>query len=157
MSQLLPSLRLVIATAVTALVASLAVALSTPASVSVDGQRIASDVSPVTTADGRAFLPLRAVAEASGAQMSFDTHSGAITVRKGTDVLVMRAGTDRANLNGHRIVLAHAPFTVRGRTMVASATIATAFGSTVRFDARRDRVVVRSPGVFVAGASDDEP
>jgi hypothetical protein len=156
-SQRLPSLRLVIATAVIASIASLAVALSTPATVSVDGQRIASEVPPVTTADGRAFLPLRAVAEASGAQMTFDARSGAIAVRKGADLLVMHAGTDRANLNGHRITLAHAPFTVRGRTMVASATIATAFGSTVRFDARHDRVVVRTPGVFVAGAADDEP
>ena len=56
-----------------------------------------------------------------------------------------------------RITLAHAPFTVRGRTMVAGATITRTFGSTVRFDARHDRVIVRNPGVVVAGAADDEP
>jgi hypothetical protein len=41
--------------------------------------------------------------------------------------------------------------------MVASATISRAFGSTVRYDARHDRVIVRTPGVVVAGAADDEP
>lgn len=153
---LVPSGRLIVATAVTALVASLSLVLSTPASISVDGQRVASDVAPVTTPSG-AYLPLRAVADAAGAQTSFDTADGQIVVRKGTDVLVMRAGTTAAKLNGRPVTLAHAPFTVHGRTMVASATIATTFGSTVRYDTKHDRVIVRTPGVVVAGAADDTP
>jgi copper amine oxidase-like protein len=152
----LPSLRIVLATAAVALAVSLSLALSTPATISVDGQRLASDVGPVTTAAG-AYLPLRAVAEASGAQTSFDAATGAITVRRGTDVLVMHPGSARGNLNGHVVTLAHAPFTVRGRTMVASATITATLGSTVRFDPKHQRVVVRTPGVVVAGAADDEP
>ena len=147
---------MIVATAVTALVASLSLALSTPASISVDGQRLASDVAPVTTLSG-AYLPLRAVAEAAGAQTSFDTADGQIVVRRGTEVLVMRAGTTAAKMNGRPVTLAHAPFTVRGRTMVASATIASTLGSTVRYDAKHDRVVVRTPGVVVAGAADETP
>jgi hypothetical protein len=146
-----------LATAVIALIASFAFALSSPASISVDGQHLVSDVAPVTTADGGAYLPLRAVADASGAQTSFDVHSGAITVRRGTDVLVMHAGTAHAVLNGHRVTLEHPPFTVRGRAMIGAATVTRAFGSSVRFDARRNRVAVRTPGVVVAGAADDEP
>ena len=152
----LPDGRLLAVTSVTASVASLLLALSTPATISVDGQRIASDVAPVTTAAGT-YLPLRAVSEAAGAQATFDPASGAVTVRRGTDILVMRAGHAKAVLNGHAITLAHAPFTVRGRTMVAGATITRTFGSSVRFDARHDRVIVRNPGVVVAGAADDEP
>ena len=147
---------MIVATAVTALVASLSLALSTPASISVDGQRLASDVAPVTTPSG-AYLPLRAVADAAGAQTSFDTADGQVVVRRGTDVLVMRAGTTAARMNGRSVTLAHAPFTVHGRTMVASATIASTLGSTVRYDAKHDRVVVRTPGVVVAGAADDTP
>jgi hypothetical protein len=152
----LPSLRLLLTTAATALVASLAFALSSPATISVDGQRLASDVAPVTTPDGT-YLPLRAVADASGAQTSFDGGSGAVTVRRGTNVLVLHVGTARAVLNGRGIVLEHPPFTVRGRTMIAAATVTRTFGSQVRFDARRNRVAVRTPGVVVAGAADDEP
>ncbi len=153
---LVPSGRTIVATAVTALVASLSLALSTPASISVDGQRLASDVAPVMTPSG-AYLPLRAVADAAGAQTSFDTADGQIVVRRGTDVLVMRAGTTAARMNGRPVTLAHAPFTVHGRTMVASATIASTLGSTVRYDAKHDRVIVRTPGVVVAGAADDVP
>ena len=153
---LVPSGRLIVLTAVTALVASLSLAFSTPATISVDGQRLASDVAPVTTPGG-AYLPLRAVADAAGAQTSFDTATGEIVVRRGTDVLVMRAGDSKAKMNGRTVTLAHAPFTAHKRTMVAGDTIATTFGSTVRFDQKHDRVVVRTPGVVMAGAADDTP
>ncbi len=116
--KLVPSPRLVVATAVTALVASLSLALSTPATISVDGQRVASDVGPVTTPGG-AYLPLRAIADAAGAETSFEPRSGAIVVRRGTDVLTMHVGSTAAVRNGKRVTLAHAPFTVAGRTMVA--------------------------------------
>jgi hypothetical protein len=141
---------------VTALAASLALALSTPPTISVDGQRLASDVAPVTTPAG-AYLPLRVVSDASGARTSYDGRSGQIVVRRGSDVLAMRVGTTAANMNGHRVTLAKAPFTVRGRVMVASTTISRAFGSTVRYDVPHGRVIVRTPGVVVAGAADDEP
>jgi hypothetical protein len=41
--------------------------------------------------------------------------------------------------------------------MVATTTVARTFGSTVRFDAKRGRVDVRTPGVVVAPVADDEP
>jgi hypothetical protein len=154
--KLVPDGRLILATVVTALAASLALALSTPTTISVDGQRLASDVAPVTTPSG-AYLPLRAVSDAAGARTSYDARSGQITVRRGADVLAMHIGTTAANMNGHRITLAKAPFAVRGRVLVSAATIASAFGSSVRYDVRHDRVVVRTPGVVVAGAADDEP
>lgn len=153
---LLPSARLLLATVATALVASLSVALSTPATISVDGQRVASDVAPVTTPGGT-YLPLRAVSEAAGAETTFDPASRTITVRRGTDVLTMHVGSAHATLDGRSVALASAPFTVRGHTMVASATIARAFGSTVRFDRTRGRIDVRTPGVVIAPVADDEP
>src|SRR6202011_4351624 len=101
-----PSGRLIVLTAVTALVASLSLAFSPPATISIDGQRLASDAAPVTTPGG-AYLPLRAIADAAGAQTSFDTSTGEIVVRRGTDVLVMRAGTPQAKMNGRTVTLAH--------------------------------------------------
>jgi hypothetical protein len=149
--------RLVLATAATSFVASAALALSTPATISIDGQRLVSEVPPVTTLDGHAYVPLRVVSEASGAQTTFDPQTGAVTVRRNGDVLSLHPGSAEARLNGHKVTLAHAPFTVRGRMMVAGATIARTFGTSVRFDAKHGRVVVRTPGVVVAGAADDEP
>ncbi len=100
---------------------------------------------------------MRAISDAAGAETSFDPRTGAIVVRRGTDVLVMHVGSAAATHNGKPVTLSHAPFTVAGRTMVATATIARTFGSTVHFDPKRDRVDVRTPGVVVAPVADDEP
>ena len=95
----LPSWRLMAGTAGIALTASLALVLSQPAILDVDGQRVTSDVSPVTAA-GVAYLPLRAVSEAAGAATTFDARTAELTLRRGTDVLTMKIGERRATLDG---------------------------------------------------------
>ena len=152
----LPDWKLVATTAAVATIASLSVALSTPATMNVDGQSIVADVAPVTMA-GKAYLPIRAIAEASGAVTTFDAATGDITVQRGADTLRMKLGDTAAHLDGRPIHLASAPFTVRGRAMVPSSIVAEAFGSTVRYDARHAKVDVRTPGAVVAGAPDDSP
>ena len=154
--QLLPSVRLVLGTAAAATIASACLALSTPATMSVDGQRIVADVAPVTTG-GRAYLPIRAISEATGGVTTFDALTHTIVVRRGRKVLTLKVGERKASLNGNRFTLTRAPFTVRGRAMVPSNAIADAFGSSVRYDARRAKVDVRTPGVIVAPVPDDAP
>lgn len=156
MNQLLPSPRLVLVTAALATVASFGVAVSTPATMSIDGQRIVADVAPVTTV-GQAYLPIRAISEATGGVASFDEATRTITVQRGRSVLTLKLGDRRATLNGKRFTLSHPPFTVRGRAMVSSSVIAEAFGSSVRYDAREAKVDVRTPGVIVAPFPDDAP
>jgi hypothetical protein len=150
----LPSLRLILGTAGIALTASLALALSQPAVLAVDGQRVVSDVAPVT-AGNVAYLPLRAVTEAAGAETTFDAHTNQLTVRRGTEVLTMKLGDRNATLNGRAVQLKTAPFTVHGRAMVRSTDIALALASAVKYDAARGRIDVRTPGAVVAGVADD--
>lgn len=152
----LPSLRLLLGTAVIALTASLALAVSRTTIVSVDGQRVLSDVAPVTVG-GSVYLPVRAVTEAAGARTSYDAKTGELLVRRGADTLRMRVGDRGASLNGNPIRLAHAPFTVRGRAMMRGTDLASALGSAVSYDQRRGRVDVRTPGAVFAGAPDDSP
>jgi hypothetical protein len=152
----LPSLRLVLGSTAIATIASLCIAVSTPATMSVDGQRIEADVAPVTTV-GHAYLPIRAIAEATGGVATFDEGTRTVVVRRGRDVLTLKLGEREARLNGRRIELAHAPFTVRGRAMVPSGVIADALGSSVRYDARHAKVDVHTPGVIVAPFPDDAP
>jgi serine protease Do len=123
---------------------------------SVDGQRIVADVAPVTTV-GQAYLPIRAISEATGGMATFDESTRTISVRRGSSRLTMRLGERVAFVNGKRVLLSHAPFTVRGRAMVPSSIIADAFGSSVRYDAREAKVDVRTPGVIVAPFPDDAP
>jgi hypothetical protein len=150
----LPSWRLLAGTAAIALTASLALALSQPAILDVDGQRVVSDVSPVTT-NGVAYLPLRAVSEAAGAATSFDARTSELTVRRGTAVLTMKIGDRHATLDGRPIELKNAPFTVHGRAMVRGSDVALALASAVKYDAARGRIDVRTPGAVVAGVPDD--
>lgn len=150
----LPSLRLIIGTASIALTASLALALSQPAVLNVDGQRVVSDVAPVTSGNV-AYLPLRAVTEAAGAETSFDQRSNELIVRRGTSVLTMKIGDRNATFDGRPVELKTAPFTVHGRAMVRSSDIAFALASTVKYDAAHGRVDVRTPGAVVAGVADD--
>ena len=141
-------------TAVIALTASLSLALSQPAILDVDGQRVVSDVSPVTTGSV-AYLPLRAVSEAAGAETTFDARTDQLTVRRGTAVLTMKIGDRSAMLDGRAIELKSAPFTVHGRAMVRASDVALALASAVKYDVARGRIDVRTPGAVVAGVPDD--
>ncbi len=154
---LLPSRGLVLATALLATLASAVVAASQPASVHVDGQSIAADVPPVTSIKGDAFLPLRAVADSVGADTNYDAKTGIVELIRGNDTLRSRAGESVAVLNGKKIALRHAPFAVRGRTMVGLYTIAKAFGSKVSYDHKAAKISIStSPGMVEAGAQVDE-
>jgi len=152
----LPSWRLIAGTAVVAVIASASLAFSRPAAIEVDGQPIVSDVAPVT-AGGVAYLPIRVVGEAAGAVTTFDAGSRAIVVRRGTSVLTMKVGDRGATLDGRPVTLAHAPFVVHGRAMVRGIDVASVLASSVRYNPRRDRIDVRTPGAVVAGAADDTP
>lgn len=154
--RLLPSRRLVATTAIVATIAAGSMALSRSASLTVDGQRIPSDVPPVTQAHD-AFVPLRAVAEGLGADTKYDPKTGTVELIRGNDVLRMRLGDNHATLNGSSMTLRQAPFAVQGRTMVALAVIARAFGSKVRYDRTRANIDVLTPGVVEAGAQQDAP
>jgi hypothetical protein len=152
-SELLPSRRLVAATAFVASIASLFYALEQPAALSVDGQRIMSDVPPVTTAS-RAYVPIRAVAEGLGGSTSYDAKSGNVVVTRGNDVLRMKVGSVQAKINGKQTTLKRAPFVVRGRAMVGLNVVKRAFGTQVAYDARDRKIDVVTPGVIDAGAQE---
>ena len=154
--QLLPSRRLVVTTSIVAAVAAAVMAWSRPTSLTVDGQRIVSDVPPVTEAH-EAFVPLRAVAEWLGADMNYDARNGGVELIRGNDVLRMKIGDTHATLNGKHLTLTHAPFTVRGRTMVGLGLVARAFGSEVRYDRTRSNIDVVTPGVVEPPDQQDAP
>jgi hypothetical protein len=131
-------------------------ALSHPAALRIDGQRVITDVPPVIPAKGEAFVPLRAIADTLGADTSYDAKTGTIELIRGNDTLRMRAGDRIATLNGQRMLLKQVPFAVRGRTMVGLSLVAEAFGTKVRYDKARAKIDVTSPGLVEAGAQADD-
>ncbi len=94
--------------------------------------------------EGRAFVPLRLVAEWMGAEVVF--RSGTITATRGTSVLVLAAGRKQASIDGRIRALDAPPFTAGAVTYVPLRTFADAFGAEVDYDAARRTVTVRDNG-----------
>ena len=114
-------------------------------SVQLDGQTLTfSDAAPEAR-DGRTFLPVRAVFEAMGAQVSYDAAAGAVTaVRDGTTVTMTLGSTDASvTMDGITtpVVMDVAPYAHDNRTYVPVRFAAQAFGCIVGWDAD-DRTVI---------------
>jgi hypothetical protein len=155
LSPQLPKRKTVAATALVAAFAAALTSLSHPAQLRVDGQRMVSDVPPVTTAKGEAYVPLRVVAESLGADTNYDAKTGTIEMIRGNRTLRLHVGERVATLNGIRFTLHKAPFAVRGRAMVSLKTVERAFGTHVAYDPARAKIDVMSPGLIEAGAQED--
>jgi hypothetical protein len=151
----LPSRNLVLATALIATIASVMMMAAQAPSLHVDGVSVSSDVPPVTSVKGEAFVPLRPVAEALGAEMSYDRKNGSIDVSHGRDRLHLRVGDRSATLNGNKLTFKSAPFAVRGRVMLSLSAVRRAFGSKVSYDPARAKIDVMSPEMVEAGAQQD--
>jgi hypothetical protein len=152
----LPSAKTVAATAAIAAFAAVLSSLSHPAALRVDGQRMISDVPPVTTAKG-AYVPLRVVAETLGANTNYDAKTGTIELIRANDTMRLHVGDRSATLNGNHFTLHAAPFAVRGRTMVPLQMIARAFKTRVRYDTAHAQIDVMTSATDGAQQDSDSP
>ena len=88
--------------------------------------------------NGRVMVPFRAIAEALGAEVTYD--AGAITAKKGGETLSFALGgkqltvTDSAGKTVKTVQLDTAPYKKSGRTYVPVRFFAEAFGLTVQWD-----------------------
>jgi hypothetical protein len=141
------TLRRLVLIAVAALVVSVVVALSRPIVMLVDGERVDSDVAPVTTVSAKAFVPLRSIADALGAETEVDPKTGSIDVVLGGQSLRVQVGDTRATLNGMPFTLKHAPFRIRGRVMISLDAVARALHVRAKYDPRNARIELITPGI----------
>jgi hypothetical protein len=144
-------------TAVAALSASALLAFSRQTIMMVDGERVESDVPPITTTSDRAFVPVRTVSDALGAETVIDSKTGEIDVIRGNQSLRLRLGNTHATLNGMPMTLRHAPFRVRGRVMVSLNLVAQAFNVRASYDPRTARIDILSPGIGQAPPASSTP
>jgi hypothetical protein len=145
-----------VTTAILATLASIVSVASRPAVLSVNGEDVSADVPPITVAR-QAYVPVRTVADRLGAQTSYDAHTGVLEIVRGDDTLRFRVNDRHATFNGAPVTLTHAPFIVRGRTMVSINALARTFGSRVSYDPNARRISVKSEGIVEAGAQQVAP
>jgi len=144
MTYRIPDWRTLGLTAAIALVASALFAFSKPAEMRVDGQHLDSDVAPITTVQGKVYVPLRALATAIGGDTYSQGKSGAVTVVRGNQSFKFAVGNRRITVNGMPLTLKRAPFRVRGRVMIGLRAFARAFGVRVGYDHRTSRIDIRT-------------
>ncbi|MBV8198308.1 MAG: copper amine oxidase N-terminal domain-containing protein [Candidatus Eremiobacteraeota bacterium] len=141
------SWRSVVVIGALALITSGALIAARPTVMLVNGERVESDVAPITTVRARAFVPLRSIADALGAETIVDRKTGSIAVVLGDKSLRLRVGDTHATVNGMPFTLKHAPFRVRGRVMISLDAVARALNVRARYDSRNARIEVVTPGI----------
>ena len=152
----LPDRSAIVTTSALAVVISALLAFSQPATLRIDGQKILSDVPPVTQVRN-VFVPIRAVASGLGAETLFDKKTGIIQIARGSDIFKMQIGSHTAYINGNKMTVKHAPFTVRGHVMIGAHALSRALGTRYHYDAARATIDITTPGVIEAGAQELAP
>lgn len=146
-----PRPQTLVLTAVIAAAAGGIVTLSRPVEMMVDGQRVETDVPPVTTSSRRIYVPLRSIADALGAETI--VQGDKVFVVRGTQSLRVVLGSTKGTINGMPFTMHHAPFRVRGRVMIGLKPITDAFGVRANYDMRTARVEILSGGLGDAATS----
>jgi len=83
--------------------------------------------------NGRTFLPLRAIAEAFGATVTWVPETQGITVVLGDTQIGLQIGNNTAVVNGN-VISIEPPYIKNSRTMVPFRVISEAFGADVQWD-----------------------
>jgi len=109
----------------------------------VNGKVVQLDAAPEIN-NGRTFLPLRAIAEAFGAQVTWVPETQGITVVLGNNQIGLQIGNNTAVVNGNVLSIVP-PYIKNGRTMVPIRVIAEGFGAQVEWDPVNYIVTITMP------------
>jgi YVTN family beta-propeller protein len=106
-----------------------------------NGQSLAMDAAPLI-AGGRLLAPVRYLADALGAQTTWDATRRTVSILRGNTALELAIGSAALNDNGRVGWMDTAPVIINGRTYFPIRYIAEAFGYTVSWDASSQTVTV---------------
>ncbi len=107
----------------------------------VEGQKPKFDVLPVIE-NSRTLVPLRAMAEAVGAEVNWDAATQTITLVKGERRISMAVNSDQAEVGGQKIKLDVAAKIKDGRTMVPLRFVGEALDAEVTWDGDSKMITV---------------
>ncbi|MGE5390823.1 MAG: copper amine oxidase N-terminal domain-containing protein [Deltaproteobacteria bacterium] len=116
---------------------------ATSAQVFVNGQQLNFNVAPVVV-QGRTLVPLRAIFESLGAQVSWDNATRTVTATKNGVVIELPVGQTQATRNGQPVTLDVPATIVQGSTMVPARFVSESLGATVKWDSNTRSVIIDS-------------
>ena len=110
-------------------------------SVNLNGAPIAFDQPPIIQ-DGRTLVPLRAIFEAMGADVAWDSNTQTVTASRGTDVITLSIGSNTLYKNNEAVTLDVPAQIMNDRTLVPARAVAESFGATVEWDGNTQTVMI---------------
>ena len=120
----------------------------------IDGQVLETDVAPFIE-DGRTLVPMRAIFEGLGADVSWNETDKRVTGTKAGIVVILHIGDKTAIVNGQPMELDVAAKIYNSRTMVPGRFIAETLGAQVDWDASTRTVKIQSGAI--PGGDVDQP
>ena len=108
-----------------------------------DGKKIGFDRLPISE-EGRMLVPLRAIFEALGAEITWDGDTQTVTAVKDGTTISLPLGDKNATKNGETIELEVPAKSVGGRTFVPVRFIADSFGVEVGWNDAMKQVILTS-------------
>jgi competence protein ComEC len=117
-------------------------ALASP-TVYLDGKQLTFEVQPVIE-DSRTLVPLRAIFEAMGATVSWNSNAQTATAQKGTTSVILPIGSLNPTINGQTRQLDVPGKIVNGRTLAPLRFVGEAFGGNVRWEAATETIYITS-------------
>ncbi len=110
-------------------------------SVRVGGELLDFEVQPLIS-EGRTMVPMRAIFEALGAQVSWEGITRTVTANKDGTTIVLTIGKKVSQINGINKNLDVAPVIRGGRTLVPVRFISEALGAVVQWDTENELVEI---------------
>lgn len=106
-----------------------------------NGDNIITLDTPAYIKNGRTYLPVRALGESLGANVSWDEETRTVTLKRGEDQVEMVIGDYNIRINGSYTTMEVVPEIAGGRTMLPARYVAEAFGALMSWN-EKDREVV---------------
>lgn len=118
-----------------------------------DGAQLEFEVPPQII-DGRTLVPMRAIFEALGSQITWDGDTQTVTAAKDSTVVEMAIGSAVMSVNSEEITLDVPPQIIDDRTLVPARAVAESFDADVEWDSETQTVIISTKAADTADTTD---
>jgi len=108
----------------------------------VNGKNYTLDAAPFVH-NGRTVVPLRFVSEALGAKVSWNGKEQSITLKRGTETIVLYLGKSEALINGKKVMMDVPAFQLKGNTFVPIRFVSVQLNQDIQFDNKTQTITIK--------------
>ncbi len=105
---------------------------------------------PFVNESGRTMVPVRAISEAFGSEVSWDGEKQEVKIVSGENVILLTIDSNTASLNGSEIALDSAPVIKGGRTFVPLRFIGESFGYNINYVATTRQIIIDDTEIVIS-------